>query len=348
MRIENKKISDIINNEKLRSRFISIKHNNLNIDCNILKSDFYLDSFNYFPILKNFDSFQEIFSWGDANKYENFYKDSFYKNLINNKKNFDELSNIFVLGSSSVDNYYRNLITFLPRIFFITNKSIKIAIHRKSSNKFRNLILKICRKLNVDVQIIFLDNNFSYFKESLIPQFFSIKKSVKILNNITQKNIKPNLKLYIIRKNTSYRNIFNEWDVSQKFKKNGFQIIDLNNLEIWNQIELFSSAKTIVSATGSGLTNIVFCAPGTKVFEISPIYKFDYENVFKFRYKDICDELNLKHYSFEADSMVLDENKLKIDKIISKKILNTSNYYKNLLLKLEKVDEIIKLDKENN
>ena len=54
---------DIINNKKINSLFLSVLSKKLRIECKILKSDFYLDSFNYFPITdKNF-SFRNIFKW---------------------------------------------------------------------------------------------------------------------------------------------------------------------------------------------------------------------------------------------------------------------------------------------
>ena len=62
------------------------------------------------------------------------------------------IKNVFVLGTSATDNYYRNIITFLPRVFFIKNKRINIAIHRNSSNRFRILVSEILQKLNIEVK----------------------------------------------------------------------------------------------------------------------------------------------------------------------------------------------------
>ena len=35
-------------------------------------------------------------------------------------------------------------------------------------------------------------------------------------------------------------------------------------------------------------TNIVFCNKGSKIYEIKPIYKYEYEKDLKSRYSDIC------------------------------------------------------------
>ena len=112
-------------------------------------------------------------------------------------------------------------------------------------------------------------------------------------------------------------------------------------MSIFEQIEIFSNASVVVSPTSSSLTNIVFCAPGTKVIEIIPKYQFEYEDIFKQRYSEISYSLNLDYLSLEADSVKLDKIDQSSAKFISSKVLNESNYYKNLLLKLEKVKEIL-------
>ena len=200
----------------------------------------------------------KIFSWGEQYKYDNFYTNNFENNFESQKNKFKELSDVTVLGSSSVDNYYRNIITFLPRIFFLKEKKIKLAIHRNLSNKFRNLILFLAKKLELSIQFVFLDDGFYSFKHSQIPQFLNNKVSIKILNNLRIYDSKKKEKIYLKRQNSTYRNIINEQDIIDMVKEKGFRIVDLNNLNILEQIKLFSNAETIISPTSSGLTNIIF------------------------------------------------------------------------------------------
>ena len=346
MKIIDIQIDNILSDKELNNKFLSIRHKQLNIECSILNDNFYLDSFNYFPVTENFNSFLNLFEWGDKHKYKNFFSAEFFENLKKNKNNFNKLSDVFILGSSPYNNYYSNLIFFLPRIFFINKQKIKLAIHRNTSNKFRNFIFKICRRLKIEAQIIFLDDDFSFYHNSQIPQFLNKRNSINILNHIASiENISNDSKqkIFLSRQNTSYRNLINEGDISEKLKKNGFKIIDLNDLEIWDQIKLFASSKTIVSPSGSSLANIVFCQPGTKIIEISPVYQFAYEKNLQLRYKNICNVLKLDHYSFNADPVKLDYIDENIKKVISPKVLNESNYYKNLVLRLDKIDEIIKI-----
>ena len=348
MNIINKKNIEVKENKELSSKFLTAANGELNFDCKILKEDFFLDSHNYFPITANYNTFDELFSWGDNLKYKKFDTKIFFEDFKKNEISFKTFSNIFVLGSSSVDNYYRNMITFFPRIFFANEKKIKLGIHRNLSNKFKNFILSVCQKLNIEVQWIFLDDGFYKFIDSQIPEFLSKNYSIKILNNLI--NLKKNQatkendeKIYITRYNTIYRNLINETDVADLLKKNGFKLFNLNNLDIFQQIELFSKAKVIVGVTGSGLTNTVFCRPGTKVIEIMPNYQYSYENHLKLRYQYISNELNLDYIKVEADPVELeiDIKNNKVSNFISSNVLNESNYYKNLLIKIDKLKQIL-------
>ena len=341
MKIIDKKINFIVEDPELNSKFIFSKHNDLDINCNILTKKFYLDSHNYFPITEEFFSFLDVFTWGEKLKYQNFFSENFMNHFKKNIKNFKSLSDVFVLGSSSSDNYYRNMITFLPRIFFTKEKKIKLALHRNSSNKIRNLIKVLCDQMNIDIQFVFLDDNFYRFSNSQMPQFLNKTDSIKLLNTLKLNNSSKKDKIYISRQNCSYRNLINEGDVIDKLKKLNFKIVDLNNLEIFQQIKIFSNAKVIISPSGSGLTNILFCNQGTKVFEISPKYNFKYEDHFKFRYKFICQTLKLQYESIEAESIDVKKIEGRVKNTIISKALKESNYYKDLIVKLEKIDAIV-------
>lgn len=341
MKLLDKKIEDINSNLEINSKFYSSKNNDLNINCNILNYNFYLDSHNYFPITEEKYTFSDVFSWGEISKYNNFYTNNFKKNFEININKFKSLSNIFVLGSSSSDNYYRNIMTFLPRIFFNKEKKIKLAIHRRSSNKFRNFLIKLSKQMNFEIQFVYLDDGFYLFLNSQIPQFLNEEQSINILNTLRGPQVSKREKIYITRKNCFSRNIINDYDIIDKLKKSNFRVVDVNNLSIFEQIKLFANAKVIVSATGSALTNTVFCQKDTKIIEISPKYNFDYENIFKFRYSYISNILNLNYKRIEADPLELSTINDDIKKIINPTVIKQSNYYKNLILKLEKIDEIL-------
>ena len=129
----------MFNKIKNNIKFVNAKFNKLNVNCNILQSDFFSDSFHYFPITKNNETFSSLYLRTFSN-IEHFYKQKFFENFSNNKNNLKSFDDVFVLGSNAGNNYYSNLLEFLPRIFFNNKKNIKIAINRNSSNKYRKFL----------------------------------------------------------------------------------------------------------------------------------------------------------------------------------------------------------------
>ena len=335
MTLKNLLNKDILNNERINSSFLSINHQNLNLNCKIFFGNFFLDSFNYFPMTNQNQTFSELYSWREKHNYEIFYTKNFYSQFENNKKNYKKIKDCFVLGSSPADNYYRNIITFLPRIFFIHEKEINLAIHRNSTNKFRDFLEQLLSFMGKNIKkFIYLDDDFYYFENSKIPQYLNKSISIKILNQLLSKKNKENRKIYITRKNSTYRKIINETDLIDELKLKNFDIADTTNMSINEQIEIFSSANTIVSPTSSALTNLVFCKPGTKVLEIRPRYNYAYENILKNRFLEVCNQLNLEYSSIDADPVISKDVNKNLNKFINPEIVNQSNYYKNLLVKL--------------
>jgi len=126
-----------------------------------------------------------------------------------------------------------------------------------------------------------------------------------------------------------------------ELKSKNFKVIDLETISVEQQVDVFSSAEIIVSPTSSALANIVFCHKGTKVFEIIPRYQYQYENHLKFRYSYICNLLGCEYYAIEADPIPIEGIDENIKKFIDIKVINQSNYYKDLLVKKDNFKKFI-------
>jgi capsular polysaccharide biosynthesis protein len=82
-------------------------------------------------------------------------------------------------------------------------------------------------------------------------------------------------RIYITRQNATNRRIINEREVRDLLSQFGFQCVALESLSVMEQAALLAKAEVIVAPHGGGLTNTVFCQPGTKVIEIfSPQYVY--------------------------------------------------------------------------
>lgn len=75
--------------------------------------------------------------------------------------------------------------------------------------------------------------------------------------------------IYISRALTSWRRIVNEVEVERLLASYGFTTYLTEKMNIGQQVELFSRAKIVVSATGAALANLMFAQEGTHVLEIS-------------------------------------------------------------------------------
>ena len=341
--IVNQSIEDIKNDKILQKSFLNAEFKKLSINCNIFKGNFFLDSFNYFLINEDNQSFENLFTRDMHQDNKHFFTEKFFQNFNNNLGNFKELKNIFVLGSSAANNYYSNLLQFLPRIFFLKKNNIKIAIHRNSSTKFREFINLILISKKINFSFVYLDDGFYKFTNSEIPQFFNLNNSIKILRNFLMPKVgnAKDKKIYVTREDSSYRKIINESDLITILRSNGYKVINPQLYEIHEQIRLFAEADKIIAPYGSNLANIVFCKEGAKIYEIGPRFDNDYEKIFDDRYTSIAKINKLDYQRVISDTVDVEKHHKTAKKYINKKVLENSNYYKNLIVKISDIEKIL-------
>ena len=82
------------------------------------------------------------------------------------------------------------------------------------------------------------------------------------------KNTTSKQRIYITRNLAKSRRILNEDEIINLLKSYGFTVVVLESMSVLEQAALFSQAEIIISPHGSGLTNLAFCQPGTKVIEL--------------------------------------------------------------------------------
>jgi tetratricopeptide (TPR) repeat protein/capsular polysaccharide biosynthesis protein len=97
-------------------------------------------------------------------------------------------------------------------------------------------------------------------------------------------------RIYISRANAHHRRVLNEPAVLEKLRAVGFVSVELETLTLAEQIALFRHAKVVIAPHGGGLTNLLFCSPGTQVVElVTPQYTRHY-------YWVISQQLGLRHF----------------------------------------------------
>jgi tetratricopeptide (TPR) repeat protein len=105
-------------------------------------------------------------------------------------------------------------------------------------------------------------------------------------------------RIYISREKASYRQVINNEDVFYLLAKHGFKKVIFETLTLAEQSLYMAAADVIVAPHGAGLTNLVFCQPGTKVLEIfSPNFHPNYY----WALSNIC---GLDHYYLMGEVLV--------------------------------------------
>lgn len=104
-------------------------------------------------------------------------------------------------------------------------------------------------------------------------------------------------RIYISRRTAHHRRVLNERAVLEKLQAAGFVSVELETLTLTEQIALFRHAKVIVAPHGGGLTNLLFCSPGTQVVEfMAPQYMRHY-------YWVISRQLGLRHFFLTGEEL---------------------------------------------
>tara|TARA_R110002096_G_scaffold354844_3_gene548073 strand:+ start:121 stop:1233 length:1113 start_codon:yes stop_codon:yes gene_type:complete len=103
---------------------------------------------------------------------------------------------------------------------------------------------------------------------------------------------------------TSERMCVNEDDVVEILSEHGFKEIFCETLSMKEKIGLFRSAKYVVGPIGGGMSNVLFCKPGTNVLSINSPEFFPTNE----RLKNVFNHVNL--YDFEDTSFVTEKEKV--------------------------------------
>jgi len=80
-------------------------------------------------------------------------------------------------------------------------------------------------------------------------------------------------RIYVSRGDAQYRKVVHESELEAYLQGLGFETVVLGALTVAEQAATFQSAEIIIAPHGAGLTNLVFCNPGTLIIEIfAPSY----------------------------------------------------------------------------
>ncbi len=79
----------------------------------------------------------------------------------------------------------------------------------------------------------------------------------------------PWRRIFVSRAGAEIRKLENEADLVPLLKKGGFELVAMEDLTFEEQVRLMGETRVLMAPHGAGLTNMMFCAPGTHVIEIA-------------------------------------------------------------------------------
>jgi hypothetical protein len=81
--------------------------------------------------------------------------------------------------------------------------------------------------------------------------------------------VTPWRRVYISRARATRRVLRNEQQMAVTLRRFGFEPVVMEDLDFDAQVELMAETRVLVAPHGAGLTNMIFCAPGTHIVEIA-------------------------------------------------------------------------------
>ena len=140
------------------------------------------------------------------------------------------------------------------------------------------------------------------------------------LISVKSKNasLKSERRIYLTRRNDRHRKITNEDALIELLQKYNFEVIELRDFSITEQIEIMSNTSFLISAQGSGLVNVIYLNPNSKVIEM-----YDEK------------EINTTFHIYGL------YNKLKYGVFFGKPVENRNEKRANIWIDLEKMQKLI-------
>ena len=219
-------------------------------------------------------------------------------------------------GLFCYDKYSFNLFHFyvdmLPKLCFAENSSCKRLYIPSSLSGFTH-VMEITQLLGFEC-IFFDERPLNIFVSSRLVShqgysfstFRSCRDNIlsKLESRLTHEPILTQQILFISRSDASRRQLLNENELITYIEESyGITLYKVTPslLPLFDQINLFRSATAVIGLHGAGLSNIMFCAEGTKVIELALSHS---DNIC---YQYLSSALGLEHiFSYIDTSEYLD------------------------------------------
>lgn len=230
--------------------------------------------------LKGFKLIEEtLFANLPKEHRRHFYKYALYKRFFSKKVHISG-DNMLLLHNHWSTGYHHWITECLPKVLYIDASKYTLIIPDDYGQfAFDGLALfnfKEIKRVPLDMGV-YTDNitlvaspNSGHYNPDLVKNI----RNVLIEKCAGKVHIEPCNYVYISRKSAAHRMVENEEDVTNLLFRYGFRMIDMDKLNFYEQVTLFSQCKVLVSIHGAALTNSIFMPAGGKVLELYRSIKY--------------------------------------------------------------------------
>jgi capsular polysaccharide biosynthesis protein len=189
---------------------------------------------------------------------------------------------VAVLATEAADLYYHWLFQLLPRYHLLERAGISVTdidyyYVNSQRSRFQRETLAL---LGIEPSKIIDGDKVPYLKarELIVPSVplgascFRPWMTDFLRDKFLPKNWRDmgpsGRKLYISRGLAGYRRVLNESEVVSFLKERGFEVAAMETMTVPQQAATLAACDVVIGPHGGGMSNLVFCMPGTKVVEI--------------------------------------------------------------------------------
>jgi hypothetical protein len=188
----------------------------------------------------------------------------------------------YVIGCNRDRNYYHWLIQAVPAIDWAMRSTPNrpVTLMLPELNAWQSASLELLGYGNIP-RVILTPYKHFYFPRVSYSEFLNVvlpggisrsaQATFRRLRYAVNAPIEQEGQIvYVARTDTARRMAVNERDVMQALAAEGVRVIVPGSLSLQEQIAAFGNADAVIAPHGAGLSNIVFCKPGTVLYEMLP------------------------------------------------------------------------------
>ncbi|AFZ45408.1 hypothetical protein PCC7418_3293 [Halothece sp. PCC 7418] len=210
-----------------------------------------------------------------------------------------ERGSVFVIPGDHMNKFFHAMCNTFPALQIYRQLNLDCPIvfpkfpveEQPKLSEIQSTLLKV---MNIPEERVISQTNLenTYFNNGLLPQAFAPDRRVVEFYRKTASELDLNREsglsnkyIYISRGDAKRRPIINQKEIISVLEAMGFSSVEMTYRSFEEQISIVRDASIIVAPHGAGLTNMVFCKPGTKIVELITESK---RNIF-YRLANLCE-----------------------------------------------------------